>query len=374
MLIEKFKLENWINSREKFTEYDLSMTCPKALTLKELSKICSCDEICSFDFSKMCELPLNYGSLYGTDELKQAICKLYKNQSPENLTVTLGGIGANRLVIETIVNKGDKVVCICPSYQQVYTLAKFYGANVKLFFLNDDFSIDIDKFKKTVGTDTKLICFTNPNNPTGLCIDNINEIIEIARKIGAYIFSDEVYRGLNHIPPSYSDSISDLYEKGISTGSMSKTYSLAGIRLGWIMAPKNLIKNINGNREYNTISISILDDFVATVALKNHTKIIDRNLNIIKENKKIVEEFLQKNTFFSWVKEPNCGTIGTIQYACKKNSEVFCQELFENTKILTIPAFAFDVPKNYFRIGYAMEKSYLQNALNRLHDYIIKTY
>ena len=207
MLIDNFKLENWINSRENQTKYDLSMTCPKALTLNELSQICDCD------FSKIKDIPLNYGSLHGSKELKQAICGLYDNQQPENITVTLGGIGANRLVIETLINKGDKIVCICPTYQQVYTLAKFYGANVKLFFLEKDFSLDIEKFEQVVGQDTKLICITNPGNPTGLCIKEIDKIIDIANSIGAYIFCDEVYRGLKHSENSYSNSISDIYEK-----------------------------------------------------------------------------------------------------------------------------------------------------------------
>ncbi|MGN0018406.1 MAG: aminotransferase class I/II-fold pyridoxal phosphate-dependent enzyme [Candidatus Gastranaerophilaceae bacterium] len=368
MLIDNFKLENWINSRENQTKYDLSMTCPKALTLNELSQICDCD------FSKIKDIPLNYGSLHGSKELKQAICGLYNNQQPENITVTLGGIGANRLVIETLIDKGDKIVCICPTYQQVYTLAKFYGANVKLFFLEEDFSLDIEKFQKVVGKDTKLICITNPGNPTGLCIEGIEKIINIADKIGAYIFCDEVYRGLKHSQNSYTESISDIYAKGISTGSMSKAYSLAGIRLGWICANKDIIEKINFNREYDTISISILDDFIATKALNNHKKIIQRNLNIISENKTILDKFLSESKYLSWIKEPNAGTIGAIKYNLDETSENFCQNIFDNTGILLIPSSTFDTQKPYFRIGYAMNKEYLKEALNILEDYFRKTF
>lgn len=366
MLIEDFKLEKWINSREAITKIDLSATCPKALSLTELTKITG------EDFSKMLDIPLNYGQLHGTNRLKQAICNLYENANLDRITVTLGGIGANYLVLQTLVNKGDKVVCVCPSYQQMYTLPKTFGANVELFFLKDDWTLDIDQFKAVVGDDTKLICVTNPNNPTGMNFD-LTSVVEVAKSVGAYLFVDEVYRGLNHSGYTYSKSAVDLYEKAIVTGSMSKTYSLAGIRLGWIVANPNIIEQINSNREYNTISISALDDYVATIALENHEKIVERNLKIILENKKIILNFINSNSHFSWV-EPNAGTIACINFDYDLTSEDFCASLFDKTGVLTIPASCFDMKQNFFRIGYAMDSQMLQEALNLIFDWVRKTY
>lgn len=366
MLIEEFKLEKWINSRDDKTKYDLSATCPKALTLNELT------EITGEDFSNMSEIPLNYGQLHGSKRLKNAICNLYENQTPNNITVTLGGIGANNLVLQTLVNKGDKVVCICPCYQQMYTLPKFYGANVELFFLNDEWKLDFEKFKRVVGNNTKLICVTNPNNPTGMNFD-LSDIVKIAKSCGAYLFVDEVYRGLNHNNQAYSKSAIDLYDKAIVTGSMSKTYSLAGIRLGWITASAEIIEKINSNREYNTISISALDDYVASIALENHEKIVERNLKIILEQKKILSDFINSNTHFSWI-EPNCGTIACIKFDYDIKSEDFCANLFNETGVLLIPASCFDMQQKFFRIGYAMDKQILKKGLSLISDYVRKIY
>lgn len=366
MLIEPFKLENWINEREKFAKYDLSNTCVAPLTLNELGKIADCD------FSKMFDIKLNYGQLWGSEGLKNAICNLYEHQKTENVTVTLGGIGANSLVLKTLVNKGDKVVCILPCYQQAYALPRFYGANVELFYLNqEDWSLNKEEFARIVGNDTKLICLTTPNNPTGMNFsdDEVEFIVQTARKCGAFIFADEAYRGLNHFGNPYSKSFADIYEKGIVTGSMSKAYSLAGIRLGWIVADAGVIKDINLNREYNTISISGLDDYVATVALNNHEKIIKRNLKIIQEGKQTVKDFLSKVPHLSWV-EPNSGTIGCVKYDLSIKSEEFCDSLLKNTGILVIPASVFEY-ENFFRLGYATNN--LKDALEELKKFVDKS-
>ena len=351
MLVEKFKLENWIAKYENITEYDLSQTCVQNLTIEELENICDCE-------LNLKNIQLGYGDLYGSKNLKQAICNLYDDKTLENITVTLGGIGANELALRTFVNNGDKVVCITPCYQQIYSLPKFYGANVVL--------TDIANLEKNA-KDAKLICINNPNNPTGtvLSYDEINLLLNVASKNNAYIFADEAYRGL-----PYTKSFTDIYEKSIVTGSMSKSYSLAGIRLGWICADENFIDKVNKNRQYNTISISAIDDAVATLALNNKERIIQRNQNIIQTNKKIVEDFLKK-TGYCWVKEPiNCA-IGCVNYNSDKNSKEFCEQLVKNAGILLIPASVFEC-ENFFRIGFGMGETYLNNALQKFVDYIIK--
>ena len=351
MLIEKFKLENWIAKYENLTKYDLSQTCIQNLTIKELENICDCE-------LNLKNIQLGYGNLYGSENLKQAICNLYDNKKPENITVTLGGIGANELALKTFINSKDKVVCLAPCYQQLYSIPKFYGANVVL--------TDIQNLEKNA-KDAKLICINNPNNPTGTILtDNeINLIINVAKKNNSYIFADEAYRGL-----TYTKSFADIYDKTIVTGSMSKAYSLAGIRVGWICAQNFFINNVNLNRQYNTISISAIDDAIATLALNNHKKIINRNIKIINNNKKIVDDFIKK-TGYSWLFEPNATAIGCIKYNSNLKSKEFCKNLIENTGVLLIPADSFDCSENFFRIGFGMQKEYLIKALEKLIDYIV---
>lgn len=358
MLIDKFYLENWINTHTN-VKYDLSDTCVNALSLKELF------QITNSDFSEIMEKKLNYGFLYGSDKLLKLISALYEKCSIKNLTLTHGGISANQLVLETVINRGDKVLCIEPSYMQMGSLAKFYGANVQSFYMNNDWTIDIERLKDIVSNDTKVICLTNPNNPTGKEIKKLNEIINIADKYGCYVVSDEAYRGLSHKENYITPAVSDIYEKGISTGSMSKTYSLAGIRLGWIKADEKIINNINLNRQYNTISMSALDEYIAEIALLNSDKIIERNKKIIFKNKEVLKQFLienQKN--FSWI-EPDSASIACVFYKENMQSDEYCERLYKEQGILVIPAKAFGMD-GFFRLGYGMNTDYLESALQLL--------
>lgn len=359
MLIDKFYLENWINNHNSNIRYDLSNTCIEPLSLKELF------QITNSDFSDIMSKKLDYGFLYGSDKLLGIISNLYEKCSIKNLTLTHGGISANQLVLETLINKGDNVVCIEPSYMQMASLAKFYGARVQSFYMNDDWTINIERLKTIVNNDTKIICLTNPNNPTGKEIKELNELIDIANKYGCYVVSDEAYRGLSHKENYITPSVSDIYEKGISTGSMSKTYSLAGIRLGWVKADEKIINDINLNRQYNTISMSAVDEYIAEIALLNSDKIIDRNKEIIFENKEILKQFLIENkNEFSWI-EPDNASIACIFYKENMMSEEYCENLYQEKGILVIPAKAFGM-NGFFRLGYGMNTDYLKNALEML--------
>ena len=130
---------------------------------------------------------------------------------------------------------------------------------------------------------------------------------------------------------------------------------------------------INSNREYNTISISALDDYVASIALEHHEKIVDRNLKIILENKKMLSDFINTNPHFSWI-EPNSGTIASVSFDYNLTSEKFCAELFDETGVLTIPSSCFDMKQKFFRIGYAMDSKILQEGLNLISDWVRKTF
>ena len=262
MKIKEFKIEEWMNEYESSAKYDLTTTCIKPLSINELVNEIPKDIL---------NAKLTYGEITGSNRLKAAIKSLYKNANLENITVTHGAIGANELVFKSLIEPDDEVLSIVPTYQQHYSLPEAIGAKVKLLFLKEknNWLPDLDEIENAVTCKTKLICINNPNNPTGAVIsdDMMKKIISIVSKYKVWILSDEVYRGLNLSGSAMNESVFDMYEKGIAVGSMSKTYSLPGLRLGWICADKKLIDIINRHRQYNTISVSILDDYFASVAL-----------------------------------------------------------------------------------------------------------
>ncbi len=367
MYISKFKVEEWFNKYEKDAVYDLADTCVESLSLDELLEITDKKD----DIAEIFAKKLNYGYIHGSERLKTAISSLYKKQFNENITITHGAIGANQLVIMTLVEPKDNVVSIIPTYQQHYSIPEQFGANVKLCFLKEEnkWFPDLDELEKLVNNDTKLICMNNPNNPTGAVIPSemLKKIVDIARENDTYILCDEVYRGLEH-NGIISDSIADIYEKGISTSSVSKVFSLAGLRLGWIAANKDIIGKINSQREYNTISVGILDDYFASIAIENKDKIIKRNINKILEGKKVLTDWLNTETKVHCA-EPCGGTTSFVGYDFPVSSQKLCKNLQNETGVMILPGETMEMDK-YLRIGYGNNPQKLETALNIFSDWI----
>lgn len=348
MKIEKFKIEEWMNEYESLAKYDMTTTCINSFSLREFF------DFTKTDISAILDKPLHYGDITGSLRLKNDVANLYESKTDKNVTVTLGAIGANSLTFLSLIEPNDEVVSIIPTYQQHYSIPKQLGANVKIIKLKPELNwhVDLEELEKAISPKTKLITLNNPNNPTGSILSDkeLLEIVKMAEKAGAYVLCDEVYRFLNHEQNSSTTSIADIYEKGISTFSMSKTFSLAGIRVGFVVANEEIIEKINQQRQYNTISISALDDFIACLALENRDKIIERNLKIIHEGKKALLDWVNGEDKIS-VSTPMAGTTAFIKYEDNRNSYDFCLDLFKDTGVLLLPGDAMEIPK-HCRIGY----------------------
>ena len=373
MKISPFKIEEWMNRYEASALYDLTTTCIKPLSVYELMDLCSHSSNSyntEKEFEKILSTPLGYGDITGSERLKNNIKSLYTNQEPANITITHGAIGANQLIFYSLLEKGDEVVCIVPTYQQHYSIPESIGAEVKLYFLKEEnnWLPDIEELAKIVTSKTKLLCLNNPNNPTGAVIPNwlIEELVEFAKKNNVWVLSDEVYRGLNLIGNPYSISIADIYEKGISVGSMSKTYSLPGLRLGWVCAREDLINEINHQRQYNTISVGVLDDFFASLALENRNAIQERNFNIMQ---------LGMNTFTEWLTNepltecviPNGGTTALVKYKKDMPSRELCRRLQNRTGVALLPGETVEM-EGYVRVGFCAIA--LKSALDLFSEFL----
>jgi len=369
MRLKPFKVEQWMNEYEMDAVNNIAETCVDSISLKELLRLTGTPE--GDFFKELSEKKLTYGYITGNPDLKNAISGLYKNITSDDILTTNGGIGANNLILQAIVDKGDKVVSIIPTYQQLYSIPESIGADVTVVYLEKDknYLPDMEILKRVVDDSTKLIALNNPNNPTGAIIPEelMKEIVELARKHDAYVLCDEVYRGLNQ-DGSYQTSIADLYEKGIGTSSMSKVFSLAGLRLGWIVTKNiELMKKLESHRDYSIISCGMLDEIIAAHALRNKDKLLERNLGIIKENLEILDNWIKEHPGFSFVK-PKAGTTALVYYDFDINSYDFCIGLMEHSKTLVTPGDCFEYEKS-FRIGYAASKEVLIKGLEMLADY-----
>ena len=373
MYIEPFKVEIWMNEWETQCTYNLAETCVASITVEELLAL-SGDS--ADDLSGLLQMKLTYGDIEGSPRLRTAIANLYANQCIEDITVTHGTIAANMLVHKAIVEPGDHVLSIVPTYQQHYSIPKSIQADVTILALReeDGFLPNLEALKASVKPNTKLIAFTNPNNPTGALIERpmLEDMVDIADSVGAYLLCDEVYRGTAQVGDGMSPSIVDLYEKGISTAGMSKVFSLAGLRVGWVIAPQEVREQVLIHRDYDTISVGMINDHFAAIALEHADKVLARSHEITRGNLALLEAWIAKEPKVSWVK-PRAGTTAMLKLNIPVTAREFCIDLVTKTGVMLTPGDAFDM-EGYARIGFANDTQTLTEGLAALSEYLATHY
>ena len=369
MFIEPFEVEIWMNEWETRCTYNLAETCVASITINELLGLSGRDEA---DLYELLSMKLTYGDIEGSDRLRAAISKLYANTAIADITITHGTIAANMLVHKGLVERGDHVVSIIPTYQQHYSIPRSIEANVATLSLeaSDGFLPDLDRLRSMVTLETKLIALTNPNNPTGALIERpmLEAIAEVADSVGAYLLCDEVYRGTGQVGDGMVPSIVDIYHRGISTAGMSKVFSLAGLRVGWVVAPKELTEKIMIHRDYDTISVGMINDHFAAIALESASKVLARSQAITRENLAILDSWITNEPRVDWVK-PRAGTTAMLKLDIPMSSREFCIDLLEKTGVMLTPGDAFDM-EGYVRIGYANEREILEAGLSEMSAYL----
>ncbi|KAJ4862442.1 aminotransferase class I and II domain-containing protein [Trichoderma breve] len=385
---QHFEVERWMEAYE-FTPgvLNIAETCVESVSIDQLAQL-------SGDTG---ELPprtstvLIYGAIRGSSTLRETISTLYEGEqiAPENVIITQGAIAANFLAFYSLIEPGDHVICVYPTYQQLYSVPESLGAEVSLWRLRPEqgFVPDMDELEKLAKANTKMIVINNPNNPTGVPIprDVVYKIVDFAKARGIMILSDEVYRPLFHnglednadVPPSVADLG---YDKAIVTGSLSKAYSLGGIRVGWIASgDKAIVERLVEARHYVTISVSQLDDQVASYALSPAVRgaLMKRNIQQAKHNADMLKAFVEAHSSVcSWV-APTAGTTAFIQFHVggKPVDDVaFCRDVLDKTKVFLVPGsrcFGHDQDfAGYVRVGFVGSTAVLAEALQKLGVYV----
>lgn len=373
MKIRDFGVEMWMNAYENDCTYNLAETCVKSLTVDELVALAGRGDDVWDDIRSM---QLTYGAIEGSDRLRSGICGLYETMDISNISITHGAIGANDLVINALVEPGDRVISVLPTYQQLYSIPESLGAMVSICQLKPEngFLPDLDEMRAFAEAGVDLICVNNPNNPSGAVMDEafMREIVAIAREHDAWVLCDEAYRGLTHAPygQNFAPAMADLYEKGVSVGSFSKTFSLAGLRLGWVAAPQELVERISHRRDYNTISCGMIDDYLATMAIENREALLRRNLKIVADNAAVLDAWVASEPRIEYVK-PQGGTTAFLRYDADIDSETFCKRLLDEKSVLLLPGSAMDMD-GWLRIGYcfAADTAQLERGLELVSEFL----
>ncbi|MCD7893503.1 MAG: aminotransferase class I/II-fold pyridoxal phosphate-dependent enzyme [Erysipelotrichaceae bacterium] len=358
MNIKEFSVETYMTNHENDCLYNLSDTCVDSLSIYDLK---SDEDI----IENIMHTKMDYGPIVGSNRLKDGILSLYEKGNYDNITITHGAINANELVMMSILNPGDHVIALTPSYQQMYEFPRTLGCDVSIIELKEEnhWMPFIEEFKQVINQNTKLIALISPNNPTGTTFDKayMLSLIELAKEYDCYILVDEIYRGINTKTKKLTPSFSDYYDKAIITSSLSKVFSFAGLRLGWIKGNKDIIDLINYRRDYHIISSGPLDDYLGCLVLENKDWILQRSMSICEKNKAYILDWLEKEPLVSCVL-PDEGTVCFLHYHINIPSLELCERLQKETGVFFVPGSCFD--QEYFlRFGFAQNYDILVRGL-----------
>ena len=366
---QPFVMERMMSKFEKEVDYNLSESGVHPLTLKELFQ----DD--PDGLAGLLSIEMDYAHANGIPELRKNIAALYPGAGPENVLVTVGAIEANYDILWSLLAAGDEVVVMLPNYMQIWGLAKNLNLDLKTFSLDEKngWAPDLDGLRKAVTGRTKLIAICNPNNPTGYIFKNeeMEAVIETARRAGAWILADEVYAGAERLADAQTPSFYGKYEKVLAVGSLSKAYGLPGLRIGWAVGPADIVDELWARHEYLTLSATMLSNHLAAYALSPRVRprLIQRARGYIRRGFPVLEQWMNEHREILGTIPPQAAAIAFVRYRLDLPSTQFAERLREDKKVLIVPGDHFGLD-HFVRISFGLPHEYLTPALGRIHDLI----
>ena len=366
-----FVMERMMSKWENVVDINLSESGVHPLTLGELM------ELDGGSVADLADIEINYPQANGSVELRQTIADLYGAQGPDNVLITVGAAEANYLVVHTLLEPGEEAVVMRPNYMQLWGVMKNREVAIKEFNLVEEngWAPDLAELEAVVGPNTKLIAVCNPNNPTGRVLTEaeMDAIVAVAEKAGAWLLADEVYAGAERETDEVTPSFYGRYDKVIAVGSMSKAYGLPGLRTGWAVGPVGALDDMWARHEYTTIATTMLSNKLSNIALSPavRPRILARTRKYIRDGYPILEKWMEShgNTFKLF--PPGAAAIAFARYNLDINSTRLIERLRDEKSVLIVPGDHFGLD-GYLRISYGVPAEHLIEGLDRIHDLIME--
>ncbi|MHC1705872.1 MAG: aminotransferase class I/II-fold pyridoxal phosphate-dependent enzyme [Tenuifilaceae bacterium] len=371
MQIKPFKLERYFAKYEFSSKYLLSSSDCDGFSMNDILSFASKEELELWQ-----NLKLGYTESQGLPMLREEISTMYQKITADQVLVLTPEEGIF-IGLNCILSKEDHVICIAPSYQSLHQVVESIGCKIT-YWLPDEqhgWCFNSDELEKMVLPNTKLIIINFPHNPTGYLPpkDDFLQVVEIARKNNLFLFSDEMYRFLEYDSTLTLPSASDLYSNTVSLFGLSKTFGLAGLRLGWLTTQnKDLMEKMLAFKDYTTICSSAPSEILGLIALRHRDIIIDINIRKIISNLKLLDSFVENHSSLISLTRPKAGTIVFPKINIKESSYSFCEKLVTETGIMAVPGEVFDYGDKHIRIG--LGRSNFSAVLKKFDDYITRNH
>lgn len=361
MPFRPFAMERWQSAWENHVRFNLSESGVRAMSAAELLKLAGGDR-------GVLDAAIGYPQSNGTEALRSTIAALYSGATDSNVIVTTGSAEANYLNCWALVEPGDAVAIVVPTYMQTWGLASSLGAEVRRIWLQEELAWQPDPadVARAVAPGTKLVVVTNPNNPTGAVLsdESMNHIARRADEVGAWLLADEVFQGAER-SGNATASFWGRSERVIVVAGLSKAYGLPGLRVGWSVAPAEHTTALWTRKEYTTIAPTTLSDSLATLALGPGVRplILERTRRIVRDNWQIVERWLGTSEL-RW-RAPDAGAIVWARYGGLARSAAIAETLRREQDVLVVPGEHFAM-EGFVRLGFGLAPADLEAALERI--------
>jgi aspartate/methionine/tyrosine aminotransferase len=368
MRIERFVMERTQCLYENEVEFNLSESGVHPPQVGEILQGASAPE-------GLGAVRLGYPPSNGSEELRSRIGRFYGGAPADEVMVTNGGSEANYVVCWGLLQKGDRAAVMIPNYLQTRGLARAYGDGADPFSLverreqgRSRWALDVDGLRRAVTRRTRLIVVTHPNNPTGgvLSEAEMDEVVRAARRVGAWILSDEVYRGAELAGP-ITPSFRGRYERTLITAGLSKAFGLPGLRIGWIVGPAAMIRKLCHYHDYLTLTPTMLSERLARVVMEpaRRDALLERTRGILRAQLPIIDRWVGRHDGVLSYIPPLAGAIALVRYRLPIGSEALFNRLRLERSVLITPGAHFGIGR-YIRVGFGGEPERLQAGLERI--------
>ncbi len=350
-----FNLEVYLGKWEFAARWHMTPSDAQTLSLQELLALAGPEDRRAWD-----ELPLGYIETWGTPKLRAAIAATYEGVAPGEVLAFAGAEEGLYCAMHALLGAGDHAIVVTPNYQSAEQVPLSLCATEGVALRADrDWALDVAEVAARIRPNTRLISINFPHNPTGKVIDRgtFDALVSVCRRRGIWLFSDEVYRGLELDPAARLPAAVEAYERGLSLGVMSKAYGLPGLRIGWIACKDtDLLSRMERMKHYLSICNAGPSEHLAVIALKARDAVIGRNLALLKANLDLADVFFREfPDRFEW-RRPDGGCTAYPRYLGADGVEAFCRRLVEEAGVVLLPASIYrssltPTPPDRFRIG-----------------------